>query len=124
VESEAEARELIKQLDQGADFSQLAKEKSTGPSGKNGGALGWFQVGDMVAAFSEAATKLKPGKYSNDPVQTQFGWHIILLNETRKTEPPAFDSVKEQLSTAIAAESIRNMVKALHEKSTVEFNPE
>ncbi len=123
VETEAEARELIKQLDNGADFTTLAKEKSTGPSGKNGGDLGWFQPADMVEEFSTATQQLTPGKHSTDPVQTQFGWHVILLNETRKTEPPAFDTVKEQIRTTIAAESIRNMMKTLHDKSKVEFNP-
>jgi peptidyl-prolyl cis-trans isomerase C len=123
VKTEQEARDLIEQLDKGADFTKLAKEKSTGPSGKDGGALGWFKTGDMVAPFSEATSKLKPGAFSSDPVQTQFGWHVILLNETRNIEPPAFETVKEQLSTSIAADSIRGMIKALHEKSTVEFNP-
>jgi peptidyl-prolyl cis-trans isomerase C len=123
LKTEEEARDLIKQLDKGGDFEALAKEKSTGPSGKNGGALGWFKSGDMVAPFFEAASKLKPGSYSTDPVQTQFGWHVILLKETRKIEAPAFETVKDQLSNALAAESIRSMLKALHEKSTVEFNP-
>jgi peptidyl-prolyl cis-trans isomerase C len=123
LKTQAEARDIIKQLDKGADFSELAKTKSTGPSGKNGGALGWFKKADMVPPFSEAAASLTPGKYSKDPVQTQFGWHVILLNKTRKIEPPSFESVREQLSTTIAAENIRNMVKALHEKATIEFNP-
>jgi peptidyl-prolyl cis-trans isomerase C len=121
LKTEAEAKEIIKQLDQGADFSKLAKDKSTGPSGKNGGELGWFSKGDMVAPFSEAASKLKSGSYSAEPVKSKFGWHVILLNETRKVDPPAFESVKEQLYNTIASESIRNMIKTLHDKSNVEL---
>lgn len=123
VETEEEAKSLIQQLDKGGNFEALAKEKSTGPSGPGGGALGWFKSGDMVAPFFEAASQLKPGAHSAEPVQTQFGWHVILLNETRQIQPPAFETVKDQLSNALAAESIRSMLKALHEKSTVEFNP-
>jgi peptidyl-prolyl cis-trans isomerase C len=121
--TEEEAIDLIKQLDKGGDFEALAKEKSTGPSGKNGGALGWFKSGDMVAPFFDAASKLKPGSHSDTPVQTQFGWHVIKLNETRKIKAPEFETVKDQLSNTIAAESIRSMLKALLEKSSVEFNP-
>ncbi len=123
LKTEEEAKEIIKQLDKGGDFEALAKVISTGPSGKNGGSLGWFKSGDMVAPFFEATTKLKPGSHSSAPVQTQFGWHVILLNETRKIEPPSFEAVKKQLSTKVASESIRDMIKALHEKSNVEFNP-
>lgn len=123
LKTEEEAKEVIKQLDKDADFAELAKEKSTGPSGKNGGSLGWFQTADMVAPFSEATSKLKPGSHSSAPVKTQFGWHVILLNETRKIEPPKFEAVKQQISTTIASESIRDMVKALHEKANVELNP-
>jgi peptidyl-prolyl cis-trans isomerase C len=123
LDSEAEARDMIKQLDGGADFSELAKKHSTGPSGKNGGSLGWFKKADMVEPFAEATAALSPGKYSKDPVQTQFGWHVILLNETRTPEPPSFESVRDHIRTTIAAENIRNMVKALHEKANIEFNP-
>lgn len=123
LDTETEARGLIKQLDDGADFSELAKKHSTGPSGKNGGALGWFKKSDMVAPFAEAASQLKPKSYSRDPVQTEFGWHIILLNDTREIQPPEFEAVREQINTTIAAEGIRSMLKALHEKSTIEFNP-
>ena len=124
LETETEARDVIKQLDQGAVFSELAKTLSTGPSGKNGGALGWFKSGDMVAPFSEAATQLKAGEYSKQPVQTQFGWHVILLNETRQQPIPEFESVRQKLSTAIAADSISAKIRALQEAAKIDFNPE
>ncbi len=121
VKTEEEAQEIIKQLADGAEFSELAKTKSTGPSGKNGGALGWFKSSDMVAAFSAAARELKPGQISEQPVQTQFGWHVIQLNEVRTAEPPSFDSVRQQLATTIAAEFINQHVQALQEKAEINF---
>jgi peptidyl-prolyl cis-trans isomerase C len=122
VKTEQEAKDVIKQLDQGANFPELAKTLSIGPSGKEGGALGWFKDGDMVPSFFTATTQLKPGHYSKQPVQTQFGWHIIFLNETRAIEPPAFETVSKQLSTAIAAESINNQLNALRDKASIKFN--
>lgn len=78
VESEDEAKTIKTQLDDGADFAELAKEKSTGPSGPNGGALGWFGKGQMVPEFENAVVALEKGQVS-DPVQTQFGWHVLTL---------------------------------------------
>ncbi len=121
LETEAEALDVIKQLDEGASFDELAKNLSTGPSGKDGGALGWFKQGDMVAAFSTATTQLSKGQHTKVPVKTQFGWHVILLNETRTTQPPEFDSVQQQLSRGIASDTIRNKVGALHKAATIEF---
>lgn len=121
VESREGADNILKQLDEGADFADLAKTLSIGPSGKNGGELGWFKTTDMVESFSAAVTQLKPGNYSKSPVETRFGWHVILLNETRSLTPPEFSEVREKLHTAAAAEAISNMLKALHEKSSIEF---
>ena len=121
VESEEQARDLIKQLQAGGDFAELAQQHSTGPSGKNGGALGWFKKTDMVAPFAEATAALEPGKIAADPVQTQFGWHVIKLNETRKLTPPEFQAVRQQLNTRIAAENISDMIRSLHEKASIEF---
>lgn len=124
VKTEDEARDVIRQLDEGGKFSELAKTLSIGPSGKNGGELGWFKAEDMVAPFSDAAIQLKSGEYSKQPVQTQFGWHIILLNEMRQQAIPEFETVQQQLSTAIASESISAKIKALQEAAKIEFNPE
>jgi peptidyl-prolyl cis-trans isomerase C len=77
VESQGQAVEIIEALDDDADFVELAIERSTGPSAPNGGDLGWFTSDQMVAPFSEAVAKLKDGQYTSEPVQTQFGWHVI-----------------------------------------------
>jgi peptidyl-prolyl cis-trans isomerase C len=121
VKTEDEATDIIKQLDDGADFTELAKELSTGPSGEKGGALGWFTASDMVPPFSKATTELTDGKYTTAPVQTQFGWHVILLNKSRKSEPPELDSVRQKLTTAIAADSIKKVLEDLHENAEIEF---
>jgi len=101
VPSQGEAVAIIGELDDGADFQELAKEKSTGPSGPNGGDLGWFSPNQMVAPFSNAVQTMEDGAYSAEPVQTQFGWHVILREESRETTPPTFDSVREQIKTAV-----------------------
>lgn len=121
LDSEQEAVDVIKQLDDGKDFSELAKQLSTGPSGKNGGALGWFKADDMVAPFSEATTRLEAGRYSKLPVKTQFGWHVILLNDSREIAPPAFESVQKELSTAIAAEAIGQIMQSLRDAANIEM---
>jgi len=97
VKDEAEAKKVIKELDKGADFGELAKKKSEGPTGKNGGDLDWFNADQMVKPFAEAVAKMKAGTYTKEPVQTQFGWHVINLQETRTAEPPKFEDAKPQL---------------------------
>jgi peptidyl-prolyl cis-trans isomerase C len=97
-----EAVAIIAELDGGADFAELAKEKSTGPSGPGGGDLGWFAPGQMVEPFSDAAAQLEKGSYSKEPVETQFGWHVILLEDVRETTPPEFDTIKDKLKLAMA----------------------
>lgn len=100
VESEDEAKAIKAMLDDGADFAELAREKSTGPSGPNGGALGWFGAGRMVPEFEAAVVSLDVGEVS-EPVQTQFGWHVVTLNDTRKTQAPAFEDIREQLAQSV-----------------------
>ncbi|WP_010142299.1 peptidylprolyl isomerase [Oceanicola sp. S124] len=95
VETEEEAKALIEQLEGGEDFAKLARDKSTGPSGPNGGQLGWFTPDKMVAPFSAALVEMEAGDISA-PVQTQFGWHVIKLNETRERKP-ALEEVREQI---------------------------
>lgn len=96
VETEEEALALVEELAGGADFAALAREKSTGPSGPNGGQLGWFGDGAMVPEF-EAAVKTMDAGAVSAPVKTQFGWHIVKLNETRVQEAPALEEVREQI---------------------------
>jgi peptidyl-prolyl cis-trans isomerase C len=96
VETEEEAQALIDALADGADFAELAAENSIGPSGPNGGQLGWFTAGMMVPEFETAVFELEAGEVSV-PVQTQFGWHVILLNEVREQAPPTLDQVRAEL---------------------------
>ena len=96
VETQEEANAIKEELANGADFAEMARERSTGPSGPGGGSLGWFGKGMMVPSFEDAVVALAPGAVS-DPVETQFGWHVIKLNETRKTQAPALEEVREEL---------------------------
>jgi peptidyl-prolyl cis-trans isomerase C len=121
VETEDDARAVITQLDGGADFSELAKEKSTGPSGSSGGKLGWFGAGQMVAPFSEAAAKLEKGEYTKEPVQTQFGWHVIILDDTRESTPPPFDDVKDRLKMLLANQQLQQHVEELKNSANIEI---
>ncbi|MDA9229194.1 peptidylprolyl isomerase [Rhodobacteraceae bacterium] len=105
VETETEAEELLLSLKKGVDFSELAKTYSTGPSGAQGGNLGWFGQGAMVPTFGNAVIKLKIDELSV-PVQTQFGWHLIKLNDVRKTPVPTIEKVRKELITEIKKKKI------------------
>ncbi len=122
VKDEAEAKKIIKQLDKGTDFAELAKKHSEGPTGKDGGDLGWFDAGQMVAPFAEAVAALEPDSYTKEPVNTQFGWHVIELQETRKAEPPAFEDAKPQLTALVKRQKIAIKVNEMREKAMVELN--
>ena len=119
VETEDEANALVTELEGGADFAELAKEKSTGPSGPDGGALGWFGLGQMVSEFETAVVGMEPGQVSA-PVQTQFGWHVILLNEKRITPPPTLDEVRDQITQQLQRERVESAIATLREAATVE----
>jgi len=119
VETEDEAKAVKAEVDRGADFAEVAKTKSTGPSGPNGGDLGWFSAGDMVPAFEAAVMEMEPGQVS-DPVQTQFGWHIIKLNEKRKAAAPSFDEAREQIAQDLRRKAIEQRVEELTAAATVE----
>lgn len=115
VETEEEAVALKEEIDAGADFAEMAREHSTGPSGPNGGDLGWFGPGMMVAPFEEAVVALEPGQVS-DPVETQFGWHLIKLNDTRQQALPTLDEIRDELT----GEIIEGKLKALLDELTAE----
>lgn len=117
VEEEAKALELVAMLADGADFAELAKEHSTGPSGPGGGSLGWFGTGRMVPAFEAAVVDLEKGAVSA-PVQTQFGWHVIILNDVRDIEPPALESVRAELAATIEGAAVEARIAEL----TAKFN--
>ena len=112
VETEETAKELVTALQGGADFAELAKEKSTGPSGPSGGKLSWFGKGMMVPQFEEAVIALEVGAVS-EPVQTQFGWHVIILNDSRTSEGPSLDDVRQELTEAIQQEKVESTIAEL-----------
>ncbi|MBP5856416.1 peptidylprolyl isomerase [Marivibrio halodurans] len=115
VDSEAKARDIIQQVTDGADFATLAKESSTGPSGENGGDLGWFTHDAMVPAFAEAAFGLQPNTFTADPIQTEFGWHVILVEDRRTVPSPTFEEMRprlvERLGQEIAFKVSNDMTK-------------
>jgi peptidyl-prolyl cis-trans isomerase C len=115
VETQSAANDLIGELDDGADFAELAKEHSTGPSGPNGGDLGWFSPNQMVAPFSAAVEALEDGAYTSDPVQTQFGWHVIKRVESREAEPPTLDSVRDVIKQQIEQRKLQEYLGQLRE---------
>jgi len=118
VETEEEAAELKAALDTGADFAELAKEKSTGPSGPSGGELGWFTAGMMVKPFEDAVMSMEAGTVS-DPVETQFGWHVIRLNETRDKPAPELDAVRGEIAGALQKAAVEAAVAKITEEATV-----
>lgn len=119
VETEEEALALIEELEGGADFAELAKAKSTGPSGPNGGTLGWFGPGMMVKPFEDAVVTMEPGDVS-EPVETQFGWHVVKLNETRLPEAPALDEVRGTLESELWEAKLREEIAAIVDGAEIE----
>ena len=119
VDSEDKAKELKAQIDGGADFAELAKANSTDTgSGANGGDLGWFRKGMMVKPFEDAVAAMQPGTVS-DPIKTDFGWHVIKLNETREAAKPTLDEVREELAAEIEQKAVEAHVAKLTAEATV-----
>jgi peptidyl-prolyl cis-trans isomerase C len=119
VPTEGEAKDLEAQLKGGADFATLAKEKSKDPGAAEGGDLGWFTKDQMVPEFAEAAFKLDKGQVS-DPIKTQFGWHIIKVEDKREKPTPTYDQVKGQLENYVARRAQAEMVDNLRKSATIE----
>jgi peptidyl-prolyl cis-trans isomerase C len=120
VATQGEAVDLITELNEGANFEQLAKDKSTGPSGPEGGDLGWFSPSQMVPEFSQAAEALEDGQYSPTPIQTDFGWHVILREDSRETEAPTFDSVRENLEQVVQQNKFQDYLEVLRSAETAD----
>ena len=120
VKTEDEAKKIIGELDKGADFAELAKKYSTGPTGKDGGDLGYFTKGDMVAEFSDAAFKLKPGEYTKKPVKSSFGWHVIKLEDRRQKAKPSLDDMRQELTDQLSRQALSDLLADLRGKSKVE----
>lgn len=119
VPTEEEAKAIVEELKKGADFAELAKKKSKDPGAADGGDLGFFTKEQMVPEFSAAAFALEPGKIS-DPVKSQFGWHVIKVEEKRDRKPPPFDQVKPQIETFVVRKAQSDYVTKLREAAKVE----
>jgi len=115
VETQAQAEDLIAQLVDGADFEELAKEYSTGPSAANGGELGWFSPEQMVKPFADAVAIMEDGAFTQAPVQTQFGWHVILREGSRANEPPTLDSVRDSIKQRVEQTKFQEYIQGLRD---------
>ncbi|KHJ55270.1 peptidylprolyl isomerase [Aureimonas altamirensis] len=121
VETKEEADKLIERLGAGEKFEDLAREASRDPSAQNGGDLGFFTKGRMVPAFEEAAFALEPGSYTQQPVETQFGWHVIQGVEKRQTQFPPFEQVREQARQVVLRDKYIEMLEAARQDLNVEY---
>ena len=113
VETQGAASDLIAQLNNGGNFEELAKTHSTGPSGPSGGDLGWFSPNQMVKPFSDAVMGLEDGAYSTEPVQTSFGWHVILREDSRQNEPPTLESVRDNIRQRVEQANFQKYIEGL-----------
>ena len=118
VESQSVALGLVQELQDDADFIELAKSKSTGPSGPNGGDLGWFQSQQMVKPFSAAVAALEDGAFTTVPVQTQFGWHVIRREASRDSTPPTLESVRDVIKQRVEQEKLQKYISSLRQSSS------
>ena len=118
VDTQVAGIDLIAQLDDGASFEELAQTHSTGPSGPSGGDLGWFSPEQMVKPFSDAVAALEDGAYTTEPVQTQFGWHVILREESRANEPPTLESVRPVIKQSIEQTKLQQYIEGLRSDAT------
>ncbi len=121
VKKQDEAKKVIEKLNKGANFEELAKTDSTGPSASKGGDLGWFTSDRMVAPFSEAVIALENGKYTTEPVETQFGWHVILREDSRSKTPPPFEAVKAQFRPMMEREKVQSYLEQLRKEANVKI---
>lgn len=121
VDTEDEAVELISQLDQGADFAELASEHSNDSSGEDGGDLGWMSPDDVVEPFAVAMEATTVGEYLPTPVESQFGWHIVMVEEMRENVAPGLESVREDLMVGVTSQKLDNFATQLRENAEVTF---
>ena len=120
VKSEAEAKSVIAELDKGADFAELAKKHSTDPGGSSGGDLGYFGHDDMVKEFADAAFALSPGQYTKAPVKSEFGWHVIKVEDHRVSTPPSFEEARQEVGQLVAHDIVDAKLKELRGAAKVE----
>lgn len=120
LNSEADAKGVISELGKGANFVELAKKRSADPAGANGGDLGFFAKDEMVAEFAEAAFAMKPGEVSATPVKSEFGWHVIKVEERRVGPPPSFQDVEEEVRGELAREISTSLIDELKKKAKIQ----
>ena len=121
VPTKEEAQKAIADISSGKDFSEVATALSKGGSAQNGGDLGYFVKDDMVPEFAEAAFAMQPGEISKEPVQTQFGWHVIKIEDRRERQPPSFEEVKPTLEGEAQQETVTALLKELREGAAIEI---
>lgn len=121
VKTEEEAKAIIKSLDDGGDFIAIAKEKSIGPSKVKGGDLGWFKATTMVPTFAKAVAKMEAGKYTKEAVKTNFGWHVIKLEEKREAKLPSLKQMESQMKSRLIKKKMIALIEGLKEKADVKI---
>jgi len=122
VDKDSEANEIIAQLKKGTKFEDLAKQSKDPGSKEKGGDLDWNTPATFVKPFAEALAKLEKGKYTETPVQTQFGWHVIQLDDVRSMQFPAFDTVKQQLLSRLQEQEVQKFVTELRSKAKIQYS--
>jgi peptidyl-prolyl cis-trans isomerase C len=123
VPTSEEAEAVITQLRGGADFVALAQERADGPTGPNGGALDWFTLDSIPPPFAAAVQAMAVGSYTTEPVQTDYGFHVILLEETRKQEPPALEDIRDDVASAAQRKKLDEYIQALRGSAAVTVGP-
>lgn len=121
VKTQEDAEDVIQSLEKGGDFAEIAKDKSTDPSASAGGELGWFTPGQVEKPFADAVAALQKGTYTKTPVQTQYGWHVIELEETRALPRPPFDSVRKQVEQVLEARLANTYLSQLKAKADIQI---
>ncbi len=121
VPSEVEAKQAIKDLDAGQKFEEIARRRSSGPTAKSGGDLGYFLKDEMIPAFSAVAFSLKPGTYSKEPVATEFGWHVILVEDKRERTVPELKDVETPIRNKLSQQALLKVVQDLRAKADVKL---
>jgi peptidyl-prolyl cis-trans isomerase C len=120
VPNEADARAILAEIQRGASFEEVARRRSTDPAARNGGDLGFFRRGDMVPEFAAAAFALQPGQVSPNPVRTQFGWHVIKVEERRSSRGPSFEDSKDTLRQTMIEEEVQAAVQRIRSGARIE----
>jgi peptidyl-prolyl cis-trans isomerase C len=123
VDTQAEAEQVIAQLRSGKKFADLAKERASGKTGPNGGDLPWFTAESINPQIATAVSALQVGSFSQEPVQTEYGYHVLILDETRKGDAPPMESLRKDLTTAAERKRLEDYIKTLRSKASVSLGP-